>query len=172
MSINVDTGASTGGRNAVNPIGDLYALQAQLALQYSQKYPGDESMSADECWQDERFGVCRLNDAEYIIFDHETNEEAMLEAKYLQCSEFKLGAWYAWRRMEALGLGPDAFPHDERFDVELGDALVDGACILLGREARDPSPFEVEESGCGILTIWDSILDIEVRLVKSELLNE
>ncbi|KAJ7892295.1 hypothetical protein B0H14DRAFT_3428056 [Mycena olivaceomarginata] len=52
----------------------------------------DKSMSADECWQDEHFGVCRLNDAEYIIFDHETNEDVILEAKYLQCSEFKLGA--------------------------------------------------------------------------------
>ncbi|KAJ7331563.1 hypothetical protein DFH08DRAFT_966547 [Mycena albidolilacea] len=127
---------------------------------------------ADECWQDERFGVCRLNDSEYIIFDHETNEEAMLEAKYLQCPEFKLGAWYTWRRMEALGLDPDAFPQDERFDIELGDALVDGACIWLGREARDPSRFEVEESGCGMLTIRDSILGVEVRLVKSKLLNE
>jgi hypothetical protein len=110
-------------------------------------------MSADKCWQDEHFGVCRLNDAEYIIFDHETNEEVMLEAKYLQHPEFKLGAWYAWRHKEALGLDPDAFPQDEQFDVELGDVLVDGVCILLGREARGPSHFEVEESRCGMPTI-------------------
>jgi hypothetical protein len=118
----------------VNPIGDLYALQAKLALLYSQPYPGDEPMSADECWQDEHFDICWWNDAEYIIFDHETNEEVILEAKYLQCSKFTLGAWYAWIRMEALGLDPNAFPQDEQFDVELGDVLVDSLC-LLGREA-------------------------------------
>jgi hypothetical protein len=63
---------------------------------------------------------------------------------------------------EALGLDPDVFPQDEQFDVELGDTLVDGACILLGQEAPDPSRFEVEESGCGMLTIQDSIIDVEI----------
>ncbi|KAJ7347624.1 hypothetical protein DFH08DRAFT_617743, partial [Mycena albidolilacea] len=86
-------------------------------------YPGDELMSEDDVFSEERFGVCRLNDNEHIIFDHATGIDVLINSALLEGPEFCPGLWYAGKRHEEMGLWPNDVPREERYLLELGDAL-------------------------------------------------
>ncbi|KAJ7236597.1 hypothetical protein B0H12DRAFT_962040, partial [Mycena haematopus] len=70
-------------------------------------YPCEDPLSEDEVFDTERFGVCKLNNDEHIIFDHETGDDVLINSVLLENQEFSAGLWYARKRHELMGLDPD-----------------------------------------------------------------
>ncbi|KAJ7603674.1 hypothetical protein FB45DRAFT_687506, partial [Roridomyces roridus] len=101
------------------PIGDLYAMNAELALQSAQPYPGDEEFNEQDCFGNRRFTVHRASSTEHAIMDSEGLDNVLIASILLEDPNFTLSLWYAHQRQEAMGL---ELWDTERF-LGLGDAF-------------------------------------------------
>jgi hypothetical protein len=155
------------------PIGDLFAQNLMLALQFCQPYPGEEPMAEDDVFLIERFGVHRLSPEQHIIFDHSTDQDVLIESVLLEDAEFQPGLWYARKRHEIMGLDPEIVPLEEWYLIEMGDGLIQGATIALDKSFPwDFGRFIINEEPDGVLNIHDHVLNAEVSLPKSQLRDE
>ncbi|KAF7371768.1 CCHC-type domain-containing protein [Mycena venus] len=156
-----------------DPVGDLYAQHAMLALHYAQPYPGEEPMDEDERFETERFGVHRLNETQHVIFDHRTDEDVLIYSYLLATPEFQMGLWYSKERCKIMGLDPDAFVPEERHLDILGDALVEGTKIALDRaHPDDENRFVTRGNEYDNVLISDRRLDLDLVLPKACLRDE
>ncbi|KAJ7233395.1 hypothetical protein B0H12DRAFT_1076624 [Mycena haematopus] len=128
-------------------IGDLFSKNLLLALHVAQPYPGEDPLQEGEVFNIECFGVCKLNETQHIIFDHETGDNVLLPSVFLEFQEFNTGLWYARKRHEILGLSPDAVPREERYLLELGD----GETVAGGLWVQSPL---TEIRNAETLTYW------------------
>ncbi|KAJ7788279.1 hypothetical protein B0H14DRAFT_3504411 [Mycena olivaceomarginata] len=140
--------------------------------QCSAPSPGEEPLPKEDSWDEERFGVCVLNATQHVISAHTTDEDVLINSTLLKDSEFCLGLWYARKRHELMGLDPDAVPLEVRYSAELGDALVDGAELLLARNAGNLERYSIREFGGDMLTITDQTLNVEASLCKTRLRDQ
>ncbi|KAJ7020996.1 hypothetical protein C8F04DRAFT_1315473 [Mycena alexandri] len=76
-------------------IRDLLENGAQLILEVSQPYPGDERAAQDERRQRPRFNVERVSDNCYVVVDEYFKEISVLPLEYLRVPAFSLACWYA-----------------------------------------------------------------------------
>ena len=158
------------------PIGDLYAFNAQLALEMGQPYPGDD---AEFNHNERRFCVYRISDSQYVVMDSMVDYDCLIDDEHLQNSGFMLSLWYARERQQAIGLDPRDVPMEDRYLAELGDALIIGARVMLeqanwdgSENDSDFSRFHTQDAQDGLLTIMDLPEEIQFLLPRAQLLDQ
>ncbi|KAJ7891462.1 hypothetical protein B0H13DRAFT_2340552 [Mycena leptocephala] len=140
-------------------IGDLYAFNAELALEMGQPYPGDDTEPVEN---ERRFCLYRVSDTQYIVMDSTTGLDYLIDDENLQNPGFMLGLWYACERQKAIGLDPRVVPMEDRYLAELGNALIIGARTMLEHAVWDGidknaefSRFHVQDKDYETLTVMD-----------------
>ncbi|KAJ7187088.1 hypothetical protein C8R46DRAFT_811458, partial [Mycena filopes] len=71
-------------------IGDLPARFAEIVLQESQPFPGE-----DAAQEERRFTVFEISPTEHVIMDNLTSEDVEIPSQHLRDPTFPLGLWYA-----------------------------------------------------------------------------
>jgi hypothetical protein len=111
-------------------IGDLYAFNAEMALELGQPYPGDDDLKTNP--GKTRFCIYRVSDDQYVVMDSEVQGDShLIDEAHLQNSHFKLGLWYAQKRLGDLNIDPLGPMFSTQYTDEIGDGLLTGVLLLL-----------------------------------------
>nr|GAT58301.1 gag protein [Mycena chlorophos] len=147
------------------PIGDIISLYSKFALELAQPFPGELLAQPD------RFLVYRISDSEYCIMDNVTGLDTEVLASDLADPGFMLSHWYALQRCQALELDSSR-ASDERFCIEMSDALANTVGIILDNAHDSEGRFRVREEDTELLLVQDRGWNMAALLPKEELFDE
>lgn len=99
-------------------------------LQSAQPYPGDESIG-DDGFSEGHFFLYTVSDTEYVLMDHQRDEELTILIESLYNPDFMPALWYPQVCSEAMGLDPEYISVDECYLEEMGDVEVSAVKLLL-----------------------------------------
>ncbi|KAF6752657.1 hypothetical protein DFP72DRAFT_751030, partial [Ephemerocybe angulata] len=112
-----------------NHLGDALRMRAEYVLNMSQPYPGDRAHALPAHGMRDRFGVHRINDANYAIVDRLYNDKPVLVPTYrLEHPNFRVGRWYARFRNARVFKRPFL---RGTYNLTMGDAYSEVAWWLL-----------------------------------------
>jgi hypothetical protein len=149
-----------------------------MALELGQPYPGDDNLETNP--GKTRFCIYRVSDDQYVVMDSEVQGDShLINEVHLQNSHFKLGLWYAQKRLGDLNIDPLGPMFSAQYTDEIGDGLLTGALLLLEHAYWDGLEvgantfrFHVQNSANAMVTIMDGTERLQVMLPRVRLLDQ